>query len=72
MIEIYAPRWRDRVVLIAKYKVTPGANKVRFTKAGSYNGIYNVDSSVIYKSPLDTNGRIDCYAVPFSELERVE
>ena len=72
MIEICAPRWRDRVALIAKYKVTPGVNKIQFTKAGSYNGIYSVDGEVIRKSPIDTNGRIDCYAVPLDELERVE
>ena len=72
MIEIFAPRWRDRVALIAKYKVTNGVNKIRFTKAGSYNGIYSADGDSIRKSPIDSNGRIECYAVPLDTLERVE
>lgn len=72
MIEIYQPRWRDRVALIAKYKVTPGANKIRFSRAGSYNGVFSIQSEAIKKCPMDTNGKIECYAVPLAELERIE
>ena len=71
-IEIYAPRWRDRVALIATYKVSPGRNLIRFTRAGVYNGIYAVDGGEVSKCPLESNGRIDCYAVPLAKLQRVE
>jgi len=60
MIEVFAPRWRDRVALVAKYKVIPGINKIRFTKAGSYNGVYSIDGGVIARCPVDSNGTIEC------------
>jgi len=72
MIEIFSPRWRDRVALVAKYKVVSGTNEIRFTKAGSYNGVYSVDGDVIRKCALDINGKIDCYVVPLAKLERAE
>jgi hypothetical protein len=70
-IEIWAPRWRDRVALVASYKVLPGRNLIRFTKAGSYNGIYVINGDDVKKCPLETNGRIDCFAVPLARLEKV-
>ena len=70
-IEIWAPRWRDRVALIATYRISPGRNYIRFTKAGIYNGVYSVDYGTVKKCPLETNGRIDCYAVPISKLEKI-
>ena len=70
-IEIFAPRWRDRKVLIAKYKVSNGDIHVKFTKAGSWNGVYFIAVNDIKQCSIDTNGTIDCYAVPLSMLEKV-
>ena len=65
-IEIRQPRWKDRVVLIATYKVGKGKNLVRFTQAKSLPDIYSCDYRDIVRCPIQSNGTIDCYAVPLS------
>lgn len=70
-IEIWQPRWRDKTVLIAKHKVGTH-NKITFTKAPTYPDNYYISGAEIQKCPLDTNGKIDCYAVPLSKLEILE
>lgn len=73
IIEIWEPRYKDNVCLIAKYKVQPGTNFIIFTKAKHLDGlIFKVDSDVILNSPVDSNGKISCFAVPMDALERVE
>jgi hypothetical protein len=70
MIEIWAPRWHDRVVLIAKYKVCAGKNRIIFTKAKNLKGrVFVVDGLDIGKCPLESNGTILCYAVPLELLK---
>ncbi len=70
MIDIWNPRWHDRKVLIAKYKVRTGLNEIRFTKAPSLKGkIFVLSGATIKNYPLETNGKIDCYAVPLDEFE---
>ena len=65
MIEIWQPRWHDRKVLIAKYKVSSGKNSIRFTKAKSLLGkTFDLNGDIISQYPLETNGTIPCYAVP--------
>lgn len=65
MIEIWNPRWHDRRVLIAKYKVHPGINQIIFTKSKCLKDrIYKVDAEIITKYPTETNGSIPCYSVP--------
>lgn len=68
MIDIWEPRWHDKVVLIAKYKVRSGQNIIRFTKGSMKGKTYTVDSATIRDFPLETNGKIQCYAVPLAEL----
>ena len=69
-ITIWNPRWHDRVVLIAKYKVRDGDNGITFTKAPSLKGkIFKMSGADIRKCPLDTNGKIPCYAVPLDDLQ---
>jgi len=63
-IEIWQPRWHDRVVLIGKHKVKPGENKIVFTKAKNLPGSYFMEDTEIKKYPLDSNGKIPCFAVP--------
>lgn len=65
-IEIWQPRWKDRSVLIATYKVSDGKNYVRFTKTPSLQGIFSCDGKKIKSCPIQKNGKIDVYAVPLS------
>ncbi len=69
MIIIFEPRWHDRKVLIAKYKVSQGTNEIIFTKAKNLIGKrFYLRGEEIIKYPLETNGTIDCYAVPLDKL----
>lgn len=72
LIEIWQPRWKDRVVLIAKHKVGLH-NEVKFTKAKSLmNNHYYLSGEAIRACPTDTNGTIACYAVPMNKLKILE
>ena len=77
MIQIKAPRYRDRRVLIARYKLCAGQDcKIRILY-GAYKGDYLVRNSVIIKSPIEQmrtrNGAmIGMRAVPLDELERIQ
>jgi hypothetical protein len=68
MIEIWQPRYKDRKVLIATYKVGD-TNTIVFTKAKYLKGkVFKCSGETIRKYPKETNGTIECYAVPMSEL----
>ena len=68
MISIWSPRYHDRTVLIAKYKVGE-RNEIKFTKARSLSGkTYSLSGDTIKKYPVETNGTIPCYAVPLREF----
>ena len=67
-IVIFQPRWHDRKVLIAKYKVQ-AQNEIIFTKAKNLAGkSYYLSGEEIIKYPLETNGKIFCYAVPLDKV----
>ena len=69
MIEIWTPRYHDNTVLIASYKVAPGLNKIKFTRAKHLAGkIFSVMGVDVFKCPLQSNGRISCYVVPMEML----
>lgn len=70
-IEIWQPRWKDRKVLIAKFKVGMH-NAIVFTKSPTLTGKYYMSGEDIRKYPLDTNGKIPCYAVSLDNLEPLE
>ena len=69
--EIRNPRWKDRTVLLAKYKVGMH-NEVIFTHAKSMPGSYYISGSEAKNYPINSNGKIDCYAIPMNALERLE
>lgn len=71
IIEIWQPRWKDRTVMIAKYKVGTH-NLIRFTKTKSMPDDYYLSGGTIRRSPVTTNGKLECYAVPMNELEILE
>lgn len=66
-IEIWAPRYKDRTVLIATRKVGDH-NIITFTKAKHLPDKYYIEGKNIRKYPKDTNGKIPCYAVSMDEL----
>ena len=71
-IEIWAPKYCDNTVLIAKYKVENGYNEIEFTKAKHLLGKrFKVHSTDIKSSPIISNGKIQCYAVPFDKLIKI-
>lgn len=71
-ISIWQPRYSDRTVLIAKYKVGRH-NQIVFTKAKHLmDKDWYLSGETIQSSPVDTNGKIPCYAVSVDELEPLE
>lgn len=68
MIEIWQPRWHDRTVLMATYKVRSGPNKIRFIRGSLSGQEFTMDGKDIIKYPIETNGKIDCYVVPLAIL----
>ena len=72
LIEIWSPRYHNRTVLIAKFKLQTH-NKIIFTKVPSLKGKeYYMSGADIAKYPLDTNGKVPCYAVDLNDLKPLE
>ena len=70
-IEIWMPRYKDRKVLIAVYKVGP-QNEIVFTKAKHLLGKrYEMSGAEIQKYPKTYNGKIECYEVPLDDLRLI-
>lgn len=77
MIKIKAPRYRDRVVLLARYRLPCGQGVEVSILSGAYKGLYHVSNDVIVRSPIETmrtrSGRdIQMRAVPLDDLERIK
>lgn len=77
-IEIWQPRWKDRTVLIAKFKVGVH-NEIVFTGGMKKQVPPSLKDKKFYMSgkqiqsyPLGTNTKIPCYEVPLDELEPLE
>lgn len=72
-LDIREPRYHDMTILLAKYKIDkPGMHNIINIIKGAYAGRYYVDTKTIHKYPLETNGKIQCYAVPLDELQVYE
>lgn len=71
VITIWQPRYHDKTVLIAKYKVGTH-NIIKITKSKSHNGEYYLSGKTITKYPLESNGKIQVYAVPIDEMQVYE
>ena len=77
-IEIWQPRYKDNVVLVAKYKVKAGLNYIKFTKAKHLAGmIFAINSTEVCRCPIENiegkNGSYhSMYAIPFDWLHRIE
>ena len=70
-ILIFAPRWHDRRVLIATYKVGEH-NKITFSKTPSLPDVYYLSKKDIPKYKKESNGTIQCYCVPIDDLKILE
>lgn len=77
MITIKSPRYRDRTVLLARYRLPCGQDvQVKITE-GAYKGVYKVSNDVICNSPIEgmetKQGKIIAMrAIPLDAMERVE
>ena len=77
MIDIKAPRYRDRVVLLAKYRLPCGTGVDVRILYGAHKGVYHVSNEVICQSPVEPmttkqGKQIAMRAVPLDKMERVE
>jgi hypothetical protein len=81
-LDIWFPRYSDaytdtneRVALLAQYKIAQSSPViiVTFTKAKHLAGQrFCVRKSDVLRCPIDSNGKIPCYAVPMSMFESWE
>ena len=77
MIIIKSPRYRDRTVLLARYRLPCGQDvRVKITE-GAYRGVYKVSNDIICNSPIEgmetKQGKIIAMrAIPLDAMERVE
>ena len=76
MIKIRAPRYRDRVVLLAKFRLTRGQDVDVKILYGTYKGVYHVTNKTIWESPVEPMAtkrgkQISMFAVPLAKMERV-
>lgn len=70
--DIWQPRYHDKKVLLAAHKVGEH-NKIVFSKAPSMGTEpYYISGKEAKKHPKESNGRIECYAVPVSAIEPLE
>lgn len=77
MIEIRQPRYHDRKLLIARYKIPCGQGVTVKILSGAYQGNYKISSEVLCSSPIESmqtryGKTISMRAVDLDRLERVE
>lgn len=77
MIIIKSPRYRDRTVLLARYKLPCGQDVTVKITEGAYKGVYKVSNDIICNSPIEEmetkQGKtIAMRAIPLDAMERVE
>lgn len=77
MIEIIEPRYHDRCVLIARYKIPCGKDIDVKILRGAYKGVYKIKNDVIIKSPVEgmmtkAGKMVSVRAVSIDKMERVE
>lgn len=77
MIDIKAARYRDRVVLLAKYRLPCGTGVDVRILYGAYKGTYHVSNKAICESPIELmttkqGKQIQMRAVPLDKMERIE
>ena len=77
MIEIWQPKWKERIVLVSVKKVRNGRNLLTYTDVPSLKGkVFSFDGASV-RANCDTqkNGKayqIDCYRIPMKMLHEEE
>lgn len=77
MIIIKSPRYHDRTLLIARYKIPCGFGVKVKILYGAYKGVYNISSEDLCSSPIESmktryGRQISMRAVSLDKLERVD
>lgn len=77
MIEVRAPRYHDRRVLLARYRLAGGSSATVKILYGAYKGVYKVSNQVICNSPIESmqtrsGNTIQMRAVALDDMERVD
>lgn len=77
MIKIKEPRYRDRRVLVARYRIPCGGDITIEILKGAYKGLYKATNDVICDSPIENmktrNGAsLSMRAISIDNLERIE
>lgn len=77
MIKIKAPRYRDRSVLLARYRLPCGQDVNVEIETGAFKGIYKVQNEILCKAPIEgletKQGKIIAVrVVSIDAMERVE
>ena len=71
MIEIFEPRYHDRRVLIAQFRIPAGKDfLIRITK-GACAGMYKVTSEIVKNSPVESEDRPSARPVPAADRRSV-
>lgn len=76
MIKIREPRYRDRKVLLARYRLPAGQSVEIEILSGAYKGLYRVSNDAICKSDIEnmktkTGKLLSMRAVALDDLERI-
>lgn len=76
MIKVREPRYRDRTVLLARYRLPAGQGVTVEIQTGTYKGVYKVSNNVIINSQIEgmetRQGKIIAMrAVPLDAMERI-
>ena len=77
MIKIKEPRYRDRVVLVARYHLSCGQDATIKILYGAYKGVYKAKHQDIINSPIEgletKQGKmIAVRVIPLDVLDRIE
>lgn len=77
MIKIKEPRYRDRVVLVARYHLSCGQDAEIGIEKGAYKGTYKATNEVICASDITSitsrqGKQISMRAIPLDKLERLD
>lgn len=77
MIKIKEPRYRDNVVLVARYKIPTGCDITIEIEKGARQGLYKVKHENIISSPIEglktrSGKTIPVRAISLDYLERIE
>lgn len=70
-LDIIAPRWHDSKVLLSQKKVSQASPimLIEFRTKSLKGQRFCARRAEVEKYPVETNGRIPCYAVPMDDLD---